>query len=263
VSKRLFAGIVAMKFELNSLPRNCSNEEILAEIRRVDSNLANSILTREEFDEHGKISSSTIIRRFGGWQKALIAAGLEQKYSGTNISEKMRRQKARQLPDEAVLAELNRLAKHLGKESLTVEDLRNHSALMSEGVVRRRFGSWAIALEKAGLKISEHYNRRYSNEEYFENLLNVWTHFGRQPLYREMDVSPSVISSGAYENRFGNWRKALEAFVALMNQDEVNNRVDEDLHEKPQPLAAADQSPLPPLKVKANRASRRDRKSVV
>ena len=34
-----------------------------------------------------------------------------------------------------------------------------------------------------------------------------------------MDESPSVISSSAYESRFGKYRKALEAFVAKMNQD--------------------------------------------
>jgi hypothetical protein len=92
---------------------------------------------------------------------------------------------------------------------------------MSERVVRDRFGSWVGALEKAGLGVSENYHRRYSDEEYFENLLNIWTHYGRQPFYREMDEAPSKISSGAYEGRFGGWRKALEAFVARMKQDEV------------------------------------------
>ena len=90
---------------------------------------------------------------------------------------------------------------------------------MSDTRVRRRFGSWKAALEQAGLNTSN-VPRRYSNEEYFENMLNVWTSHGRQPLYREMDEPPSTISSGAYEGRFGSWRKALEAFVARMNNDE-------------------------------------------
>jgi hypothetical protein len=35
-----------------------------------------------------------------------------------------------------------------------------------------------------------------------------------------MDVPPSKISAGAYASHFGSWHKALEAFVARMNQDE-------------------------------------------
>ena len=76
----------------------------------------------------------------------------------------MRQPKAKLLTNEDVLKELQRIAKLLNKETVSVEDVRNHSDIMSAGVVGRRFGSWAAAMEKAGLKVSEMYHRAYSNE---------------------------------------------------------------------------------------------------
>jgi hypothetical protein len=45
--------------------------------------------------------------------------------------------------------------------------------------------------------------RRYSDDNYFENLLAVWTQYGRQPTYGEMDQPPSSIPFGAYEAKWG------------------------------------------------------------
>ena len=100
-----------MKFELKQLPRNCSNEEIIAEIQRVDAIVAKEILTRSDFLKHSKISPTTVQKRFGGWEEALIAASLGHKYSysGKIISEKARSQKARTLTDTEIIAEIQRV----------------------------------------------------------------------------------------------------------------------------------------------------------
>ena len=52
-------------------------EACVAELRRVASLLKKDTLTREEFTAHSEMSSITPRRRFGGWPKALIAAGLK------------------------------------------------------------------------------------------------------------------------------------------------------------------------------------------
>lgn len=88
----------------------------------------------------------------------------------------------------------------------------NQHAKMHSMTVQRRFGSWWAALRRAGLSISN-LGKRYSHNDYFENLLSVWTHYGRQPKYGEMDVPPSCIPSGAYEAKWGTWTKALLAFL--------------------------------------------------
>ncbi len=214
-----------MKFELNFLPTNASDEDIFEEIRRVDFLVGKDILTRTDFDKQGKINSSTLVRRFDNWHNVLIKAGIGHKYSGRSVTEKMIEQKAKFLKDVEIIGELQRIAKILNKNSITVDDIRHNSSIIGPKIISRRFGSWANGIKKAGLEISQ-FGHRYANEEYFENLLNVWTHHGRQPLLREMNEPPSEISSSVYEKRFDGWRKALEAFVARMNQEEqIDGRV--------------------------------------
>ncbi len=89
---------------------------------------------------------------------------------------------------------------------------------MSERVVRHRFGSWQEGLEAAGLTLSS-LGRRYTDDDYYENLLAVWVHHRRAPIYREMNEPPSRISAGAYENKFGTWTAARLAFLDLVNSD--------------------------------------------
>jgi hypothetical protein len=214
-----------MKFELNSLPRNCSDEEIIDEIKRVDIIVNKKYLTKKNYDKFGKITSGAIQKRLGGWQKALIVAGLGNKYSGPTISEKMRHQSKR-LTDEEVLDELRVVAKKLGKDYVSQEEVNNNSEIISPSMVIYRFGSWPNGIKKSGLGFAPN-ARRYSEDEYFENLLNVWTHHGRQPFLKEMNQFPSAVTSTGYECRFGSWRKALEAFVAKMNQDNGESGLEE------------------------------------
>jgi 5-methylcytosine-specific restriction endonuclease McrA len=81
----------------------------------------------------------------------------------------------------------------------------------------RRFGSWFNALDKANLKKTR--NLGITNEEYFENLQNVWIKLGRQPKYNDMQKPLSKYVAGSYEHRFGTWRKALKKFVKYVNQE--------------------------------------------
>ena len=53
----------------------------------------------------------------------------------------------------------------------------------------------------------------------FENLLKVWTHYGRPPTVREMDRPPSTVGNHTYIHRYGGWRKALKAFVERANSE--------------------------------------------
>jgi len=217
-----------MKFELNNLPRNCSKEEVIAEIRRVNSLVGKEKLTYQDYDKFAKMSSSSVKRRLGSWENALVAAGLGHKYSGKKVSNKMKIQQARNLTDEEILNELKRVAKELNQDFITQEDVNNNSEIIAASAVVYRFGSWLKGLEKAGLKKSTQYKIRFSEDKLFENILNVWAHYGRQPSYSEMGKAPSTISPGTYENRFGSWRKALETFVEKMNQEYSNDKIIEN-----------------------------------
>ncbi|HUF08680.1 MAG TPA: HNH endonuclease [Rhodothermales bacterium] len=201
------------RFELDRLV-SYDDEALLAELRRVASIVASPYVTKSAFDHHSKAHSSTVARRFGGWDRALTRAGLADRFSQ---APKARRVVGRTFTDEALLAELRTVAAKGDGGPVTIELFNQHADMNAE-TVRRRFGSWWAALKRAGLPISN-LGKRYSEDDYFENLLQVWTHHGRQPTYGEMDESPSSISSGAYEGKWGTWTKALLAFVTRINSD--------------------------------------------
>jgi 5-methylcytosine-specific restriction endonuclease McrA len=65
--------------------------------------------------------------------------------------------------------------------------------------------------------------RRYTEEECFENILVLWTHYGRQPHFGELKHPPSTVGPKAYILRWGGWRAALSAFVEKVNDTSIPN----------------------------------------
>jgi hypothetical protein len=84
--------------------------------------------------------------------------------------------------------------------------------------VARRFGSWNTAVIAAGLQVANEVN--VSDERLFENLMVLWTHFGRQPRRAELARPPSTLSQSPYNRRFGSWTNALNQFVGFANARE-------------------------------------------
>lgn len=209
-----------MEFKLHRLS-DYSDEALIAELRRVAESVPSGALTRAVFDANARASASTVIKRFGGWKEALEAAGLLSRYGGQPVTDRMRRQPGKSTIRERVIEELRTVASKLGRPDFTVEEFNTH-APFSAGPVRSHFKTWRAALEAAGLRAGTH-SIRYSDEECFENLLKVWTHFGRPPRYRDMCSPPSTVGGKAYVGRWGTWVKALEAFVERVNSDSVQD----------------------------------------
>jgi 5-methylcytosine-specific restriction endonuclease McrA len=124
----------------------------------------------------------------------------------------------RNTPDDDLIADLKRVASQLGKQSVTIDDYNEYGRFHS-ATLTRRFGNWMKSLQKAGLQKTRNIN--VSDEDYFRNLESVWEKLGRQPKYVEMAKPLSEFVAGAYEHRFGTWRKALQAFVDFINQHET------------------------------------------
>jgi len=116
-----------------------------------------------------------------------------------------------------LLEDLKRVACVLNKKSVTVNEYKSLGKYDSQPFIRA-FGSWFIALEKTGLNKTR--TLGVTNEQYFENLKTIWTKLGRQPNYAEIIKPFSKYCAGAYERRFGTWRKALEAFIRYINEGE-------------------------------------------
>ncbi len=194
-----------------------SDDNLIAEIKRVCRLVSSGTLSTAEFQKHSKVGLTTVRRRFVSWKNALTISGFPHLYNTPTLSEKTQRQGAKAMDDE-VLLQVIEVARTLGKETLTVNEFRDHSTI-SPDTVRRRFGSWNAALKRAGLQAKTH-GRRYTEEECYENILLMWSTLGREPYYREMSAPPSKVGGKAYIVKWGTWNKALEAFVEYANSDQ-------------------------------------------
>jgi hypothetical protein len=67
-------------FELDRLAEY-TDVAILDELRRVAALVPNVPLTVKLFNQHSRVSNSTVYSRFGSWGKALAAAGLNDRFS--------------------------------------------------------------------------------------------------------------------------------------------------------------------------------------
>lgn len=208
-----------MKFELDRLP-DYSDDALLAELRRVANITGTSKLTVAELSKHSKAGITTFRRRFGSWRAALEAAGLGHLYNAIPPATKSRTL-ARQMSDAEMLEEMRRVSRIVGRTDIVADDLRQHAAVGVDAI-RNRFGTLKAALRAADLIETTH-GRRYTDDECFENLLCVWTHYGRPPMHKEMNLPPSEVGPKAYTARWKTWNKALHAFVERVNADLEEN----------------------------------------
>jgi len=211
-----------MKFELKPFSRKkcesaqgVSSEELLDDLMRVLKQINKPTVTSVEYRNYGKYGSKALVKRFGqSWFDVLNAAGLSMTRSRLNIS------------TDEMLEDVRQIASQLNKQTLTRQDYEDRGGKFSCTTISNRFGgSWLKAIESIGLGPSRTFG--VTEEKYFQNLEEIWIKLGRQPLYREIEKPLSKFSVGAYDARFGSWRKALEAFVAYMNTEDGEQKVDE------------------------------------
>ncbi len=127
----------------------------------------------------------------------------------------------RNVSDEELIKDLKEVALKLGKDKVTQ---REYKTLGKYGVrtLEIRFGSWNKSLEKAGLSTTARMN--IPEEELFQNLADLWQHFGRQPKFHEVKQPLSKFSVSPYAQRYGSWYNALKAFIATMNGDIIETK---------------------------------------
>lgn len=226
-----------MKFQPTRLA-DYTDASLLAEIRRVAKLVNDASLSTTAFSQHSRVGLTTLRRRFGSWREALQAAGLGHLYVEIPPA-RISRTLGRELTNDEILKELQRVAAMFGGGTLTVEQFKSVAAIGPD-TVRSRFGSWPQALQAAGIESANH-GRRYSDEECFENLLRVWEHFGRPPKYQEMNTPPSVVGGKAYMGRWGTWNRAIHEFASFVESDaEAEESRDSE------PTAVMEPRPSPP-----------------
>lgn len=122
------------KFQLDEFHRNTSEEEMLADVRRVSADLKKDSVTMDEYREHGKYHPTTLTRRLGSWFNILEKAGLTTNRSPMNI------------PDEELFRNLEEAWIKLGRQP-GYDEFRKPLSKYSADTYARRFGSWRKALE--------------------------------------------------------------------------------------------------------------------
>lgn len=200
------------KFEL-ARPTDYSEEALLNEIRRV-SNVVNKPLTRTKFDNNSKHKASTIEKRFGSWLSALEKAGLDTSY--WHLGNK-------KISTDEIINELKRVSTALNTDTFSRKEFVDNSILSQ--YIFKGDNSFNKLMKLAGLNVPLK-SRKYTDQECFENLLNVWTYYGRQPSYSEIKIAPSIVGAKAYIIRWGGWTKALIAFLEQVNSDLTESKPD-------------------------------------
>jgi hypothetical protein len=122
-----------MRFELKDFHRNVSSDDLLADLKRVSNELCRESVTYDEYDEKGSYRSNTLMKRVGGWNRALEQAGLRKNRS-MNISK------------EDLFYNLEEVWVKLGRQPRR-EDIQPGISKYSKGTYERRFGTWRKALE--------------------------------------------------------------------------------------------------------------------
>ena len=127
----------------------------------------------------------------------------------------------RNISYDELIKDLKEVALKLGKDKVTTRQYETLGKYNYKTLINK-FGSWNKSLERAGLSITTRMN--IPEEELFQNLADLWQHFGRQPKFHEIRQPLSKFSAGTYANRFGSWYNALRAFIATMNGDIIDTK---------------------------------------
>jgi len=108
------------------------DEDLLADLRATAAGFGKATIGLKDYRRLGKYDDSTATKRFGSWNKALIAAGLPV-LNEVDIS------------DERLFENILVLWQYFGRQPRR-SDLAQNPSIISQSPYSRRFGSWSAAL---------------------------------------------------------------------------------------------------------------------
>lgn len=117
-----------------------SLNDMIDDLKDVSEKLKKRTFTSNGYSQYGKYSKNIFFRKFGSWNEALKAAGLDPFDHPLGGGEKNKVSKY------SCLEEIERLWVELGRQPTTT-DIKNGISKYSLHTYERRFGSWRKALE--------------------------------------------------------------------------------------------------------------------
>lgn len=203
-----------MKFVLNEYKRELSDEEIIQDIKKTSELLKKDRIAISEYKKYGKYSQMAIQGHFGTWLNALKKAGLRTERTKSEL---------KIISDKMIYEDLLNVAEKIKSKTVPYAEYKKYGKYSAESICRR-FKKWNIALKKAGLEETGFSKDKISEQECFDEIERIWTLLGRQP--SSTDLTKTNIckySLDTFKRRFGGWRKALEAFVNYVNEDDTGD----------------------------------------
>jgi hypothetical protein len=110
-----------------------SDDDILADLRRVAAELQTPNLTIRSYNAHGSYSQATVKKRFGTWNSAITKAGLETA-------------SVRDIPLEELFDNLREVWIHLGRQPRK-RDMELPISRFTREPYLRHFGGWLAAIK--------------------------------------------------------------------------------------------------------------------
>ncbi|HKI10640.1 MAG TPA: HNH endonuclease [Candidatus Acidoferrum sp.] len=124
-----------MKFELEEYHRGITDDELIADLKRVANESNKKFVSFRRYNEYGKYVGDTLARRFGSWSEALMRAGLQVNRHPARISE------------EELFQNIEEIWVKLGRQP-RITEIQKPLSKYSHGAYTKRFGTWRKALAR-------------------------------------------------------------------------------------------------------------------
>ena len=169
-----------------------TNRELLDELNHLARSLGKTPSVKEMGDK-GKYSGTTYRNRFGTWNEAVLAAGLEPNVNRNKLS------------NDVLIENLKEFALGLG-HTPTQKEMREKGPHASSTYVSR-FGTWNEAVQEAGLEPNIQ-GSKPSDQDLIDELERVAAVLGRIPTQEEFEQE-SELSTSTYYTHFDTWKAAI------------------------------------------------------
>jgi len=201
-------------FEPRQVGPTISDDDLAAELRRL-RDVVGHPPTVAVMEAQGAYSSATYKNRFGSWTDALT-----QTFDDVTTRTRARESEADEqltpgnsaprVSEDDLVADLQALADDLGRVP-TSKEMRDHGSHSTSTYIDR-FGSWAEALEAAGLDPADRSSRhqQVSDDELLADLHRLRDELGQKPTATDV-VEEGNHGIATYQRRFGSWSEALDA----------------------------------------------------
>jgi hypothetical protein len=127
--------------------------------------------------------------------------------------------------DASLLAELQRIAKTTGSDTVTKADIQRIGRVSHSAIVKR-FRSLRRALQLAGLKSTRF--MKATDEELIAIVIDLWQQViekeGRSPQQKDLKKYGFPVSNDTISRRFGSWRKALVRAHASITEESISDK---------------------------------------